>query len=125
MSEKSSSQTQTGQTGRFWRLLGLVTGADLVFVVVYTLLFRRFTPRGLSDALCSSALLVGLVALVPLVVELGRGINLPGRAGGNQEKLRRAMADEQRLRQQGMVITFALVAAAVVLAVISFILSVL
>lgn len=122
MSEKPSSQTQTGQTGRFWRLLGLVTGADLVFVVVYTLLFRRFTPRGLSDALCSSALLVGLVALVPLVVELGRGINLPGRAGGNQEKLRRAMADEQRLRQQGMVITFALVVAAVVLAVISFIL---
>jgi hypothetical protein len=105
--------------------LGLVTGADLVFVVVYTLLFRRFTPRGLSDALCSSALLVGLVALVPLVVELGRSINLPGRAGGNQEKLRRAMADEQRLRQQGMVITFALIAAAVILAVISFILSVL
>ncbi len=125
MSGKSPSQTQTGQTGRFWRLLGLVTGADLVFVVVYTLLFRRFTPRGLSDALCSSALLVGLVALVPLVVELGRSINLPGRAGGNQEKLRRAMADEQRLRQQGMVITFALIAAAVILAVISFILSVL
>lgn len=117
----------TGQSaaekGWFWRLWGRVMGATLVLVLGYALLFRRFTPRGLSDALCSSALWLGLIALVPLVVELGRGVALPGRVGGDPEAWHQALITERQFRRRSMNVTFVLVAAALVLTVLSFILS--
>ncbi len=105
---------------RFWPLLGIILGADLLIVLVYTLIVPGLTGRAFSDALCTSALLLGLAAALPVLLDVGRGIGVGARMGDSEAERRAALQTEHQRREQGIVITFVLAAATFIIAMISF-----
>ena len=105
---------------RFWPALGLVLGADVILVLLYTVVLPGFTGRAFSDSLCTSALLLGLATAVPVLLDVGRGIGVGARMGSGEAERRAALEKEHQRREQGLVITFVLAVATFIVTVLSF-----
>ena len=110
---------------RFWPILGIILGADFVLVLLYTLIIPGLTGRTLSDSLCMSSTVLGLIAAVPVLLDMGRGVGMAGKMGGAREQNQAALDLEHRRREQGITITFAFAAATLIVTVLSLILSLL
>lgn len=107
------------QRYRFWPILGLALGLDLILALGYTLLTAEFTVLALSNSLCVSAALLGVAAALPVVLDAGRGIGMALKLGATKEARHAAFTTERRRREQGSVVTFALAAAALVVTALS------
>lgn len=105
---------------RFWPLLGIVLGADALLVFAYTVIIPGLTGRALSDTFCSSALVLGLVACVPVLFDVGRGVVIGGQMSGNEADRRAVLEKEHQRREQGMVVSFALAVATLIITLLSF-----
>lgn len=108
---------------RFWPALGIVLIADVLLVLVYTLIIPGLTGRAYSDSLCVSAMLLSLVAVVPVVLDMGRGVGLVFKAGGSAEERHEVLEKEHARRDRGSTITFIFAAAAFVIALLSIVVS--
>ncbi len=105
---------------RFWPLLGIVLAADVLLVLAYTLIVPGFSGRAFSDALCVSALLLGAATAIPVLLDTGRSFGVGARMGDGEVMRHVVLQKERQRREQGMVITFALAAAVLILAIASF-----
>ncbi len=110
---------------RFWPLLGMILGGTFVLALLYTALVPGISGRALSDSLCVSALLLGILSILPLLLDTGRGIKIASEMSADEEERHEAMAKERRKREQGMTISFAVAAATILLVVISLIIGLL
>jgi hypothetical protein len=110
---------------RFWPILGIVLSVDFVLVLLYTLIIPGLTGRTLSDSLCTSAVFLGLLAAVPVLLDMGRGIGMAGKMAGGREKHQAALEQEHQRRDQGITITFAVATATLIVTVLSLILGLL
>jgi hypothetical protein len=117
--ELSNKRPSEDGRPRFWRLFAIAIGGGMALSLLYALLTGPFTVRAISDALCTSALLLGAATLAPLLLDFGRSTVVFRRASTRAE-MKEAMADERRKRERGMTVTFALGIAAVLLGVLAF-----
>jgi hypothetical protein len=108
---------------RFWPALGIVLGADVVLVLLYTVIVPGVTGRAYSDSLCVSATLLGLAAAVPVLLDMGRGVGLASKIGVSDESRHEALEKERERRYRGSTITFVFAAAAFVITLLSIIIS--
>ncbi len=108
---------------RFWPLLGIILAADGILALAYTLIGPGWSGRAFSDSLCVSALLLGLAATVPALLDIGRGIGVGMRMSSNTAEQRAVLQKEHQQREQGMVITFVLATAMLIIALLSFLIS--
>ena len=104
---------------RFWPALGIILGADVILVFLYTIIVPGLTGRTYSDSLCVSAALLGLVAVVPVLLDVGRGARLASKIGVTEEERHDALEKEREHRDTGSTITFIFAAAAFVAGVLS------
>ncbi len=105
---------------RFWPLLGIVLGIDLIGVLLYTVLIPGLTRRALSDTLCMSSIGMGILCSLPVLFDAGRGFVVAGKMGGPPEERKAALDRERQRREQGMTITFAIGTAAIIMVALSF-----
>ncbi len=110
---------------RFWPALGLILGADVILVLLYTVIVPGLTGRTFSDALCTSALLLALATAIPVLLDMGRGIGVGARMGDGDVERRAALQTEHQRREQGTLITFVLAAATFIIAALSFLIGLL
>lgn len=108
---------------RFWPALGILLGADVVLAFLYTVVVPGLTGRTYSDSLCVSAALIGLVAVVPVLLDVGRGARLVSKMGVSDEERHEALEKEREFRDAGSTITFVFAAAAFVIGVLSILVS--
>jgi len=108
---------------RFWSLLGVMIGAALIASLLYTLIGPGMSLRTLSDSLCTSALFLGILSALPLLFDVGRGMGVAAKMGGDPQARQKVMDKEHQRREQGMVISFALIAATVFATISSLVLA--
>lgn len=108
---------------RFWPALGILLGADTVLAFLYTVIVPGLTGRAYSDSLCISAAFLGFAAVVPVLLDVGRGARLASKMGGSEEEQHEAMEKERKQRDMGSRITFIFAAAAFVAGVLSILVS--
>ena len=108
---------------RFWPGLGIILGADVVLVLLYTVIVPGLTGRTYSDSLCVSAALLGLVAVFPVLLDVGRGAGLVSKIGVSDEARHEALEKERERRDIGTTITFVFAAAALVVGALSILVS--
>ena len=108
---------------RFWPALGIILGADVVLAFLYTVIVPGLTGRTYSDSLCVSAAFLGLAAVFPVLLDVGRGARLASKIGVTEEERDEAMEKEREHRDTGSRITFIFAAAAFVVGVLSIIVS--
>ncbi len=104
---------------RFWPLLGIILGADVLLVLAYTVIVLGLTGRAFSDTLCFSALLLALATAAPVLLDMGRGFIIGGQMGGGEAERRAALEKEHQRREQGMIITFVFAAATLIITLFS------
>jgi hypothetical protein len=126
-SSMSESKREPGEERkpnlRFWPLVGLVLGADLILTLIYTLIKPGVNGQIWSDALCTSAVLLGIGSGLPFLFDAGRGLTLVGKMGGDETARHTALRRERRRRERGMTITFALALAAFITGLVSLVIS--
>jgi len=105
---------------RFWPLLGINLGADVLLVLAYTVIVPGFSGRAFSDALCVSSLMLGMATAIPVLLDTLRGFGIGAQMGASEADRHAALQTEHDRREQGMRITFALAAAVLILAIASF-----
>ncbi len=111
---------------KFWPLLGIAVAVDLILVLIYAVIIAQgLSGRVYSDALCTSAMFLGVLSALPVLFDAGRGMGLAINIGTSKEERYQALEKERRRREQGMVITFALVAATMLITLLSFIIGML
>jgi hypothetical protein len=115
---------------RFWRLVATTVGGAVLLSSLYVVVGPSLgtvseNQRLWSDALCVSALLLGLGAGIPFLLDAGRGLTLPGKMGTSRESRGQVWDEERAKRERGIQITFALVLAALLTGIISLIASLL
>lgn len=124
-------QPQRGRK-RFWQIVGLTLVAALCLTLLYVILGPGFSGRAWSDALCTSAMLLGIGSAAPVVFDVGRGmflsgLALPGKLELNEGReavpVKKALQEEQRKRERGMAVTFALALAALLIGIASIVVS--
>ena len=108
---------------RFWPALGIILGADVVLAFLYAVIVPGLTGRTYSDSLCVSAALLGLAAVVPVLLDVGRGARLASKIGVSEEEHHEAMEKEREHRDTGSTITFIFATAAFVAGVLSILVS--
>ena len=108
---------------RFWPALGIILGADIVLAFLYAVIVPGLTGRTYSDSLCVSAALLGLAAVIPVFLDVGRGARLATKIGVTEEERHDAMEEEREHRATGSKITFIFAAAAFVIGVLSILVS--
>ena len=108
---------------RFWSLLGLIIGADLILTFFYTLLVPGLTVNSWADTLCGSTFLLAIGSTVPVFLDAGRGMGLAGKMGGTKAEQHDAFVYERAKREKGMRITFILALATAFIGVLSLVLS--
>lgn len=104
-----------------WKLTGAILGIDLALVCLYLLILGKLTLRGLSDALCTSALLLGAATLLPLLGDVGRGLRVGVKVAEDQQRtnVNQTLKKEQTRRAKGMRYTFAFALAALIIGLLS------
>jgi len=110
---------------RFWPLLGIVIAVDIIIAILYTLIVPGLSGRALSDSLCTSALFLGFVSALPVLLDAGRGVGMATRIGATSEERQIVWAKERQRREQGMLISFVLGTATLLVTLLSFILGLL
>jgi len=108
---------------RFWPTLGILLGADIVLALLYTFVVPGLSGRTYSDSLCVSAALLGIGAVVPVLLDMGRGARLATKMGRSEEERHEALEKERENRDMGSRITFLFAAAAFVIGVLSIVVS--
>lgn len=115
----------------FWRIVGLALGGAIGLSLLYAILRPAGTgndwgtAREWSDALCTSALLLGLGSGIPFLLDAGRGLLLPGKMGTSKEERLATWDAERAKREKGIRLTFALALAAAITGFLSLIISLL
>jgi len=104
---------------RFWRLVGWALGGAVVLTLLYVLIGPGFSQARWSDALCISAVVLGVGSSIPFLFDAGRGLALPGKMNGDADDRRTAWDAERTKREKGMTVTFALALAAVLISLLS------
>ena len=110
---------------RFWPLLGLVLGTDIVVTLLYTTLIPGLSASRWGDALCVSAFFLAVGSAIPVFMDAGRGIGLAGKMGGSKADQHDAFEYERSMREKGMQVTFVLALSTVLIGLLSLILSLL
>ncbi len=103
----------------FWRLVGLALAGAVVLTLLYVLIGPGFSQARWSDALCMSAVVLGVGSSIPFLFDAGRGLTLPGKMHGDTGDRRGAWDAERSKREKGMTVTFALALAAVLISLLS------
>lgn len=127
-------QDEGSRRGVLWRLVGLAVGGALALSLLYALITPSETGlaasgalrrklQGWSDALCVSAMLLGLGSGIPFLLDAGRGLMLPNKMGTSRESRERSWDEERAKREKGIKITFALGLAALLTGVFSLLIS--
>ena len=115
----------TTQKPHFWKLLGIIIGLDLIITLLYAIIIPGFSGRAWSDSLCTSALFLGLSCAIPVLFDVGRGMGVATKMGEPLEERQKVMDKEHQRREQGMTISFALIAATLFIAFLSLVLGLL
>ncbi len=105
---------------RFWPLLGIILGSDLLVALLYAVLIPGPARRALSDAFCISSIGMGLLCSLPVLFDAGRSLGLAAKMGDPPEVREAALNRERQRREQGMTFTFAMGTAAIIMVIISF-----
>ena len=109
------------QRTRFWMIVGITLAGDLLLTFLYTILGPGFSGRVWSDALCTSAVLLGTGSAVPFLFDAGRGLSIASKMGSRGDDRQQSWQEERRRREKGMLVTFALALAAVLIGLTSLI----
>ena len=115
----------------FWRIVGLALGCAIGLSLLYAIVQPSGSTnnwgraREWSDALCTSALLLGLGSGIPFLLDAGRGLMLPGKMGTSKEERLATWDEERAKREKGIRLTFALALAAAITGFLSLIISLL
>lgn len=124
----STRQSQQGQWP-FWRIVGLALVIALSLTLLYVILGPGFSGRAWSDALCTSAMLLGIGSAVPVVFDVGRGAWLGGsvlpgkRESSDGDPISTALREDHRKREKGIAVTFALALTALLIGIASIVAS--
>jgi hypothetical protein len=110
---------------RFWPLLGLIIGIDIVLTFLYSIIFPGLSTSSWADALCVSAFLLAFGSIIPVFLDAGRGFGLAGKMGEPKSEQRQALTRERALREKGIKMTFVLALATVLIGLLSLLLSLL
>jgi len=113
------SQSNDQEPLRFWRLVGSALGGAVVLTLLYVLIGPGFSQARWSDALCMSAVGLGVGSSIPFLFDAGRGLTLPGKMHGDADDRRATWDTERTKRENGMTVTFALALAAVLISLLS------
>jgi hypothetical protein len=113
------SESKDQEPLRFWRLVGLALVGAIALTLLYVLIGPGFSQAHWSDALCMSALFLGVGSSFPFLFDAGRGLALPGKMHGDADERRATWDTERTKREKGMIVTFALAVAAVLIGVLS------
>lgn len=124
MSESEPTQAHKTKL-RFWPVVGLALGIDLIVTLLYTLVTHRNGGTPWSDALCTSAILLGIGSGLPFLFDAGRGLTLVGKMGRDETTRHAALQRERQRRETGMTITFALALTAFITGLLSLVISLL
>ena len=117
------------QPFRFWRAVGLATGAALALALILALFRPSVYLTALADSLCILALLLGMASSIPFLLDAGRGLMLSGKLvpgteqQDNDAERHAILQEEHRKREFGMRITFALALAALIIGLASIVMS--
>ena len=84
---------------RFWRLVGMALLGGAILTVINVLISREPSLVGWSNALCRSAMLLGIGSAVPFLFDAGRTFGVAGKLEGDADN-RRAVW-ESRAGQEG------------------------
>jgi len=106
MSERSHERR------RFWRLVGMALLGGAILTVINVLISREPSLVGWSNALCRSAMLLGIGSAVPFLFDAGRTFGVAGKLEGDADNRRAVWESEQAKREKGMTVTFAIALAA-------------
>ena len=79
---------------RFWRVFCLALAVEVGLALLYTLIVPGLTGNALSDALCTVSMALGVISIVPVIVDMGRGMALPGVVGATDATRRSALRRE-------------------------------
>lgn len=118
------SQSTDQEPLRFWRLVGSTVGGALVLTLLYVLIGPGFSQARWSDALCTSAIVLGIGSSIPFLFDAGRGLSLPGKMHGDADDRRATWDRERTKREKGMAATFALALSSVLISVLSLLASI-
>ncbi|MCD6284635.1 MAG: hypothetical protein J7M39_01820 [Anaerolineae bacterium] len=106
------SQIKDQEPLRFWRLVGLVLAGAVMRVLLGVLIDPGYSQARWSDALCTSAAVLGVGSSISFLFDAGRGLTLPGTKHGDTDDRRVTWDTERSKREKGLTVTFALALAA-------------
>lgn len=116
-------QTNDDSRIRFWPLVALTLAVDLVITLVIVAVGPGFSGQAWSDALCLSAVFLGLISGIPFLLDAGRGLTLAGKMSADNEERRELLQKERHRREKGIRFTFALALAAFLIGLLSLLLT--
>lgn len=108
---------------RFWQVFGLATAMALAITLLFTAFGSGFNTEKWSNALCLSALALGVASTIPVILDVGRGFLLIGRITESKEEQKEALERDHTQRNTGIMFTFALALAALLLMFLSLVVS--
>ena len=108
---------------RFWPLLALILGVDLMLTFLYTVIIPGLSANGWSDALCASAFVLAIGSAIPMLLDAGRGFSMAGKMSGSKQEQHEAYSRERTLREKGMRITFVLALGTILIGLLSLLMS--
>lgn len=108
---------------QFWQVFVLATALALALTLLVTSIGPGFSAENWSDALCMSALGLGVASTVPVILDVGRGFWLIKHIAENEKGQEEALKQDHKRRDRGIMFTFALALAALLLMVLSLLVS--
>jgi len=106
----------------FWQLLAWISGIAAGLSLLYVLFFRQVTAPEFVDAFYMAAFLLGAATVFPVLLDLGES-SAAFTHLENRDGIRDVVVKRREARERSMAVTFALAAAALLLAGIAFLIS--
>lgn len=107
-------------TRPFWQQFLIILGIDVLLVLLIALLLRD--PRQISNLFFWSSIILFIIAVIPIISEIGSSARVAGKAIRKGEKVGEQLKEKQPAYDRGAQTTYAFGLAGLVTFVLSFLL---